>query len=119
MKKTLKRKKKSTADIVLLWTIEDFFYQLKWRERERTRTRTRIVYCTSAIGHYTNKGVGVGGVGGGGGHGIKQGKRINKRVGGGGSFAHTENYQFWYNCSVTHSYTYYQEIVFFCLWHEK
>ena len=39
--------------------------------------------------------------------------------GGGGSFAHTENYQFWYNCSVTHSYTYYQEIVFFCLWHKK
>ena len=34
------------------------------RERERTRTRTRIVYCTSAIGHYTNKGVGVGGGGG-------------------------------------------------------
>ena len=89
------------------------------RERENTNSRTRIVYCTSAIGHYTNKGVGVGGVGGGGGHGIKQGKRINKRVGGGGSFAHTENYQFWYNCSVTHSYTYYQEIVFFCLWHEK
>ena len=39
--------------------------------------------------------------------------------GGGGAFAHTENYQFWYNCSVIHSYTYYQEIAFFCLWHEK
>ena len=25
------------------------------RERERERTRTRIVYCPSAIGHYTNK----------------------------------------------------------------
>ena len=46
------------------------------RSDTRKRTRTRIVYCTSAIGHYTNKGVGGGGVGGGGGHGIKQGKRI-------------------------------------------
>ena len=48
--------------------------------------------------------------------------KVNEEInggGGGGSFAHTENYQFWYNCSVTHSYTYYQEIVFFCLWHEK
>ena len=46
------------------------------------RTRTRTVYCTSAIGHYTNKGVGGGG--GGGGHGIKQSKRRNKPGGGGG-----------------------------------
>ena len=52
-------------------------------------TRTRIVYCTSAIGHYTNKGVG----GGGGGHGIKQSKRRNKRggeQGGGGIRTQTE-----------------------------
>ncbi len=47
----------------------------------RERTRTRIVYCTSAIGHYTNKRVG------GGGHGIKQGKRRNKR---GGGHSHTQ-----------------------------
>ena len=61
--------------------------------------------------------------GGGGGHGIRKSKRRNKRGGGGwgggGAFAHKENYQFWYNCSVIHSYTNYQEIVFFYLWHEK
>ena len=51
----------NNAEISLLGTIYIYIY----RERERTRTRTRIVYCTSAIGHYTNKGVGVGGWGGG------------------------------------------------------
>ena len=90
------------------------------RTRENSNSNLN---CLLYIGHrplYKQRGWGgVGGVGGGG-HGIKQGKRINKRVGGGGgSFTQTENYQFWYNCSVTHSYTYYQETVFFCLWHEK
>ena len=83
-------------------------------ERENSNSN-----CLLYIGHrplYKQRGWGVGGM---------ESSKVNEDIngvgggGGGGAFAHTENYQFWYNCSVIHSYTYYQEIVFFCLWHEK
>ena len=59
---------------------------------------------------------------GGGGHGIKQGKRINKRVGvgGGGGHSHTQRIINFGTTAVSPIPTLtYQEIVFFCLWHEK